>query len=83
MPRKRLKLRLKAKNMKSIIIAAIGLLADGPAIAQSGEQPLDRHEVYVSKGLVSAQDILEIGKNLFVSIGSGVVAAIVSGGEVK
>ncbi len=69
--------------MKTTIIAVFCLAMAVPALAQPGVPPSDRHEVYASRGLVSAQDILEIGKNLFVTIGSGVVAAIVSGGEVK
>lgn len=67
-----------------MIIAAIGLLAVNQALTQPVKPlPADRHEVYVSAGLVSAQDVLELGKTLFVTIGSGVVAAIVTGGEVR
>lgn len=70
--------------MKTVIIAAICLLTTNLAFTQPIKPlPPDRHEVYVSIGLVSAQDILEIGKVLFVTIGSGVVAAIVTGGTVK
>lgn len=74
----------KSQNMKTMIIAAMCLLVVNQALTQPVKTlPADRHEVYVSAGLVSAQDILEIGKNLFVTIGSGVVAAIVTGGEVQ
>lgn len=69
--------------MKTRIIAAICFAAAAPLLAQPGSPPPDRHEIYASRGLVSAQDILEIGKQIFVSIGSGVVAVIVSSGKVK
>lgn len=68
--------------MKKIMILLVCLTAAGSVIAQPVTPP-DRHEVYASYGVVSAQDILEIGKQFFVSIGSGVVAAIVTGGEVR
>jgi hypothetical protein len=61
---------------------ALACLATFASAAQQSIPP-DRHEVYASYGLVSAQDVLEVGKQLFVSIGSGVVAAIVTGGDVK